>query len=224
MHPGDCPLASVRCQPAWCLREAGAWHRTGGLVLLMGWRGGREEEGATASGAAGPETAGCNPSNARHFPGVAARASPRPPARQECGAGPPRVGTGTGSVGGGRAGGRCPPTAPARVGCPRVPGSPRCCCFPYSSHVLAAAVESNLGGMKEVWGGLGKGDLSPWSSGSPQAPVTRAVCRPCLWAEHWGARIELWGLVARCPGDNRDPLRLQPWVSPKMGDGAGGDS
>lgn len=95
--------------PRWWLWEAGAW-----LVLLVGWRGAEERSG---SGLAGPQAAGCNPSNARHFPGAAARAFPRPPAWQECGAGPPCAGTGTGSVGGGRAGGRCPPPVPACIGC-----------------------------------------------------------------------------------------------------------
>ncbi|XP_035203386.1 collagen alpha-1(I) chain-like [Oxyura jamaicensis] len=56
----------------------GAWgsrdRQVGPTVVVV--QGGRGEEGAVAWG--------CNPSNARHFPGAAARASPRPPARQEC--------------------------------------------------------------------------------------------------------------------------------------------
>lgn len=42
---GALHLTGVQCQPGWWLQEWGAWHRTGGLVLLMGWRGAKERRG-----------------------------------------------------------------------------------------------------------------------------------------------------------------------------------
>lgn len=42
---GTVPSLASGASPGWWLREAGAWHRTGGLVRLMGWRGAAERRG-----------------------------------------------------------------------------------------------------------------------------------------------------------------------------------
>lgn len=117
---GTCGAAERR----WCTEESGAvrWGqsrsrcpRVGSAVLVAG--------GARRRG--GGRGRGCNPSNARYFPGAAARASPR-------------LQRGWNAVSEPRHGG-CNPPHPTGM-CPRPPGAPAPSSRPSSSSLLCWAL------------------------------------------------------------------------------------